>query len=71
MSNDVILQEYSSKWVEYFKLEKELLMKNIDKQIVAIEHIGSTSINSMTAKPIIDLMIGIQNLKDVIELVNR
>jgi len=29
-----------------------------------IEHVGSTSVNNMTAKPIIDIAIGLENLTE-------
>lgn len=33
------------------------------KDILAIEHIGSTSVEGLDAKPLIDMMIGVKDLK--------
>ncbi|MGG2091546.1 GrpB family protein [Bacillus sp. S13(2024)] len=32
---------------------------------ITIEHIGSTSVEGLGAKPILDIMIGVYNLKEV------
>jgi len=41
------------------------LLKNI---AIDIQHVGSTAIPSIHAKPIIDIVIGVQNLKDIIPM---
>ncbi|MFM1653028.1 GrpB family protein [Brevibacillus sp. B_LB10_24] len=53
---------YSSKWSLEFEKEKNRLLEILNPHIVAIEHIGSTSIPNQEAKPIIDMFAGVQKL---------
>jgi GrpB-like predicted nucleotidyltransferase (UPF0157 family) len=46
-------------------LEKELLLKIMGEKVVDIRHIGSTSIVGMPAKPILDILVGVQTLAAV------
>lgn len=64
----VKLEEYNLSWKDMFKEEKENLQKVFGDLAVSIEHIGSTSIEGISAKPIIDIAIGVNNLKDFEEI---
>jgi GrpB-like predicted nucleotidyltransferase (UPF0157 family) len=61
----IYLAPYNSEWPAIFEAEKEVLLKTLGHHIVAFEHIGSTSIPAIHAKPIIDIMIGVECLHDV------
>jgi GrpB-like predicted nucleotidyltransferase (UPF0157 family) len=52
--NEMIIEEYNYNWIGNFILIKNILEKNLTKAI-KIEHIGSTAIIGMCAKPIIDI----------------
>lgn len=58
----VILESYTSDWTSIFESEAHLLRNKLGSSILAVEHIGSTSIPGMAAKPILDMMVGIQNM---------
>jgi len=59
------LFEYDKSWPAKFQAEKELLQKHIGAYLVgSIEHVGSTSVPGMVAKPIIDIMFGVKSLKE-------
>ena len=60
----VTLEEYNSNWSKMFEEEKENLKKIFKDLAIEIEHIGSTSVEGLTAKPIIDVAVGVKNLKD-------
>lgn len=51
----MLIQKYNTKWVEDFNQIKSILHKTISN--INIEHIGSTSIPELAAKPIIDIDI--------------
>ncbi len=57
--NIVILAPYTPEWAKLFVEEKNLLQTLIGKYVMDIQHIGSTSIPEMIAKPIIDIGISI------------
>ncbi|HEX6708696.1 MAG TPA: GrpB family protein [Rubrobacter sp.] len=60
----VILAEYDPGWPALFEAEKERIMDAIGPQALAIEHVGSTAIPGMPAKPVIDVMAGTRNVAE-------
>ena len=59
----VKLVAHNPEWTELFEKEKQLLKKTFGDTIVAVEHIGSTAIPGIEAKPILDMGIGVRSLK--------
>ncbi len=59
----ITIEKYNPQWISKFEQEKRLILKNINNIALKIEHIGSTSVPNLGAKPIIDIMIGIEALK--------
>src|SRR5581483_3531895 len=55
----VHLSPYNPKWPALFADEAGRIASGVPVQI-AVEHIGSTSVAGLPAKPIIDIMVGIQ-----------
>ncbi|MBT2259220.1 GrpB family protein [Priestia megaterium] len=64
----VKLEPYNDRWSKLFDEERELLSSRLKELIIAIEHVGSTSIEGLFAKPIIDIAIGVSSLDVIIEL---
>lgn len=64
-NNEVRLVEYSPKWKDEFERSKNLILDHTHIPENRIEHIGSTSIIGMSAKPIIDIIIGVDDLEKV------
>ena len=60
----VELVPHRAEWKTLFESEANLLREAIGKSVVAIEHIGSTAVFGLDAKPIIDILVGVQKLKD-------
>lgn len=59
----VKLLPHNPKWAELFEEERQLLINTFGDTIIAIEHIGSTSIPGIPAKPILDMNIGVESLE--------
>lgn len=59
----VKLIPYNPKWKKLFEKEKQLFENTFGDVIIAIEHIGSTAIPGIPAKPIIDINIGVKSLE--------
>ncbi|MGW9019592.1 GrpB family protein [Priestia megaterium] len=64
----VKLEPYNDKWSKLFDEERELLSSQLKELITEIEHVGSTSIEGLFAKPIIDIAIGVSSLDKVIKI---
>ncbi|MDW0115265.1 GrpB family protein [Sporosarcina saromensis] len=63
--DEVTLLPHEPKWKMLFEQEKKLLQSLIGKHIVDIQHIGSTAIANIAAKPMLDVLIGVEKLEDV------
>lgn len=57
----VTLSAYSPMWPAVFEIEKDRLTRILGDAVL-IEHIGSTAVPDLGAKPIIDIMIGTPDL---------
>ncbi|MFC1920743.1 GrpB family protein [Chloroflexota bacterium] len=55
-----LVEEYNPEWPNWFEEIITFLGESISKACLRIEHIGSTSVPGMTAKPIIDLILVIE-----------
>lgn len=67
----IILKEYNCDWVNWYFDEEKLLHDVIGKEnIMRINHIGSTSVEGMLAKPTVDILLEIVNDFDVDKLIN-
>lgn len=47
-----------------YEEEKVRILSAVGHKIVAIEHVGSTAVPGLGAKPIIDIMAGVSRLSD-------
>lgn len=61
---EVRLQPYDSKWQVSFLKEREVLHEVFSDHQVIIEHVGSTAIPGLDAKPIIDIVVALEDLND-------
>ena len=62
------IEKYSRNWAKRFRVQKKIFEKVLGKNIVEIHHVGSTSIPGMNAKPIVDILVIVKNLKTVDKL---
>jgi len=49
-------------WALAFEVEKKKLKKKLGKAIINIQHIGSTAVPGLAAKPILDIGAGVRSL---------
>jgi GrpB-like predicted nucleotidyltransferase (UPF0157 family) len=60
----VRLVAYQPAWKALFAAEAERIRDALGERALAIEHVGSTAVAGLPAKPIIDLMVGIADIDD-------
>lgn len=60
------LKEHSNLWKSAYDKESVLLKKVFEGELLFIHHIGSTSIKGMLAKPIVDILIEVQDINKTI-----
>ena len=62
--DEIILVEYNPAWPRLFAQEEALLRRVLPATLITrIEHIGSTAVPGLAAKPIIDLQVGVQSVE--------
>lgn len=64
----IIIEPYNNDWINQFETIKIQLTKIINVDF-NIEHIGSTSVKGLGAKPIIDIMIGLKDFENADKLI--
>ena len=57
------LSEYDPEWTHRFSAIRKLLSEVFSDQAITIEHVGSTAIPGMTAKPIIDVLVMVSQME--------
>ena len=60
-----MLAPHQEEWTRNAERTIQVLNRLLEPVAVDIQHIGSTAIPSIHAKPIIDLVVGVRNLDDI------
>ena len=61
----ITISEYNKDWPQAFIEEKEDILSLLKDDKPIVEHVGSTSVPGLAAKPIIDIMVGVKNEQDL------
>lgn len=69
--DQVVIAEYNPLWPLLFEEEKARILDVINLWADKVEHIGSTSVPGLGAKPIIDIMVGLRTLDDAPHCIPR
>jgi GrpB-like predicted nucleotidyltransferase (UPF0157 family) len=67
MAREMIVVPYDDMWLEMYEKEKNILSDIFGNIIIDIQHFGSTSIKGLSAKPIIDILIVINDINHIDE----
>ena len=62
----VALAPWSLRWREAFAREREALCEALGELPVAIEHVGSTAVPELPAKPILDIAVAVRDAVDAL-----
>lgn len=62
IDEEVALLAYDPRWPTLFEAERERLLTLFPGAFVAIEHMGSTAVPGLAAKPVIDILAGVESM---------
>ena len=60
----ITIETYSETWTTTFKAAEQDISEALGRRLTAIEHIGSTAVPGLAAKPIIDIMAAVESFPD-------
>jgi GrpB-like predicted nucleotidyltransferase (UPF0157 family) len=60
----VVIVDPDPAWPARFTRERAALLAALGEWIVDVQHVGSTAVPGLAAKPIVDLMVGVRSLAD-------
>jgi GrpB-like predicted nucleotidyltransferase (UPF0157 family) len=64
---EIVVSEYDPSWPARFETERQRLVSALGDTAVRIEHIGSTALPGLAAKPIIDVLVTVNTVELVDE----
>ncbi|MGW4486059.1 GrpB family protein [Amycolatopsis sp. NPDC004368] len=57
-------EEYDDQWPTLYEREADRIRTALGEQVVLLEHVGSTSVPGLAAKPIIDILLEVPDSDD-------
>ena len=64
LDGPVRLQEYDARWPEQFAREEQRIRDALGNRVLRLEHVGSTSVPGLVAKPRIDILLVVADATD-------
>ena len=64
MPRPVVIVPYDPEWPQIYEEERKLIQGTVGGIIHSVEHVGSTSVPGLWAKPIIDIIAGVDGPDD-------
>lgn len=64
LSAPIDLADYDQDWPRLFEREAERIRSALGKRALRIEHVGSTSVPTLAAKPVIDILLVLDDSSD-------
>jgi GrpB-like predicted nucleotidyltransferase (UPF0157 family) len=71
INEEVSLHQHDPAWAQVFDLERRRLQSLLPGCFRAIEHIGSTAVSGLVAKPIVDILAAVRSLDGIDALIER
>jgi hypothetical protein len=60
----VVLAEHSPAWTQLFRNEEQRIRAILGRVAVVVEHVGSTAVPGLPAKPVVDVCLGVPDPRD-------
>ena len=65
MVNPVIIEDYDPQWPQLFEALRSRLSSVLNELAISIQHVGSTAVPGLAAKPIIDIDVLLRSSTDL------
>lgn len=62
MEDPILVVDYDANWPIQYEQEKIQILNALDNTVADIQHIGSTSVPGLAAKPVIDILLGLKQV---------
>jgi GrpB-like predicted nucleotidyltransferase (UPF0157 family) len=62
LNDPVVVVDHDPRWAPMFRRERERIVGALGQLAVAVEHVGSTAVPGLAAKPVLDIMVGVERL---------
>jgi len=60
----IVVVHYDDQWPDRYRLVRERVLTAFGPSALQVEHIGSTSVPGLAAKPIIDVLVTVRDVED-------
>ena len=60
----IVVRDYDPAWAALFERERTHVRDALGPIVVTVEHVGSTAVPGLAAKPIIDLLVAVRSLPE-------
>jgi GrpB-like predicted nucleotidyltransferase (UPF0157 family) len=67
----ILIEPYSDRWPERFREVAARIRAALGDRALRIDHIGSTAVPGLAAKPVIDVQVTVAQLRDAASLADR
>src|SRR5215203_1407672 len=57
----IVVADYDSTWSEHFRREEARIRSALGEAALSVEHIGSTSVPGLASKPIVDILLVVED----------
>jgi GrpB-like predicted nucleotidyltransferase (UPF0157 family) len=61
---EIVIVDYDASWPARYRLERDRVRRALGAAALRIEHIGSTAVPGLAAKPIVDLLVAVADADD-------
>ncbi|UBV36100.1 GrpB family protein [Staphylococcus xylosus] len=62
---EIEVQHYQKQWPILFEIEQLNIKAILNEEVIKIHHIGSTAVENLKAKPIIDMLVVVTNIEKI------
>jgi GrpB-like predicted nucleotidyltransferase (UPF0157 family) len=61
---EIVIVDYDPNWPARYELERDRVCRALGASALRVEHIGSTAVTGLAAKPIVDMLVTVARLDD-------